>query len=67
MRELRPRGKVICLNYKARKCWSQNSKPSSLIPEPQLLTNEKRVYNINLYHEKVKFREKILIKTRNLL
>lgn len=40
---------------------------TSLIPEPELLTNEKKqknkkVFNIHLYHKKSKFRGKILIK-----
>lgn len=42
-------------------------KQACLIPEPELLNNEKRVYNINLYNEKVKFRGKLLIKTGSIL
>lgn len=42
-------------------------KQACLIPEPELLNNEKRVYNINLYNEKVKFGGKLLIKTGSIL
>lgn len=57
--------KLICPELESWKMLELRFK-TSLILEPELLTNEKinkRVFNINLYHKKTIFREKILIKT----